>query len=424
MYRRNVGGIPVATVHDGMLSTAFDDIVGADPAVCEAAHRAALRDVPPTLSCNTFVLETPQALVLIDAGCGRTAPDAGHHAAGLEHLGIRPADVDLVLMTHLHRDHAAGLLDPAGERRLSEGRARGSSGRTRLLARRPKLGAAAGQPEMGLLDRPGRFVGLCGSRATDRLPGTSCPASLRCPHLVIHPGTRPGFSSWAAIACSFWGDVVHLPAIQFAMPEASVVYDLDSKAAAVARRRVLDMVAAEQLPVAGVHLDFPCYGRVQATSGGASPTRPKSGLRFFRLRRSPSLQPPLGDPAHHRIGGIEDVADVVAHDLAEEMARRHRRQAVVGGQPVQHLGRGMLQRLIERAGVADGEDVGCRFPARPADRCGPFRPSDGPRPRRSSRCRCRRSRRRPGPRGSRRAQNSAPGTATGNQTLVPGPNPR
>jgi hypothetical protein len=65
-----------------------------------------------------------------------------------------------------------------------------------------------------------------------------------------------------------WGDIIHLPGVQFAIPEAGVIYDLDSSAAAAARRRVLDMVAADRIPVAGVHLDFPGYGVVTAERNG------------------------------------------------------------------------------------------------------------------------------------------------------------
>jgi hypothetical protein len=47
-----------------------------------------------------------------------------------------------------------------------------------------------------------------------------------------------------------------------------VIYDLDSQAAASARRRVLDMVSADRITVAGVHLDFPGYGSVSAGPNG------------------------------------------------------------------------------------------------------------------------------------------------------------
>ncbi len=76
---------------------------------------------------------------------------------------------------------------------------------------------------------------------------------------VPTPGHTPGHTAWLIDSegerLLIWGDVVHLPAIHFALPRASVVHDLDSDAAA-ATRRVLDMVATERIPVAGVHLDL------------------------------------------------------------------------------------------------------------------------------------------------------------------------
>jgi hypothetical protein len=42
-------------------------------------------------------------------------------------------------------------------------------------------------------------------------------------------------------------------------------------------------------------------------------------------------------------------------------------QAVILLQPTHHLGRGVLERLVERAGVPDGEDVARILAARPAD---------------------------------------------------------
>src|SRR5271168_1725038 len=89
---------------------------------------------------------------------------------------------------------------------------------------------------------------------------------------VPTPGHTPGHTARRISSGSeqllIWGDMIHLPGVQFAIPEASVIYDLDSHAAATARRRVLDMVSTDRVPVVGVHLDFPGYGRVTAGANG------------------------------------------------------------------------------------------------------------------------------------------------------------
>jgi hypothetical protein len=82
----------------------------------------------------------------------------------------------------------------------------------------------------------------------------------------------------------------------------------------------------------------------------------------------PSLEPSLRHPAGYRIGRIEYVRHIVTYDLPEQMASADRIEAVIRPEPSEHLGRGVLQRLIERASVADREDFVRRLAARPADR--------------------------------------------------------
>src|SRR5215211_217842 len=55
-------------------------------------------------------------------------------------------------------------------------------------------------------------------------------------------------------------------------------------------------------------------------------------------------------PADDCVGRVVDIADVVAHDLPHEVAGGGGIEPIVGFQPTEHLGGGMLQRLIERPG--------------------------------------------------------------------------
>ena len=65
---------------------------------------------------NVVVLRSSEQTVLVDAGPGFTTawwPFEGIHAdaeAALASVGVAPADVDLVVVTHLDYDHAGGLL--------------------------------------------------------------------------------------------------------------------------------------------------------------------------------------------------------------------------------------------------------------------------------------------------------------------------
>ena len=83
--------------------------------------------IPLALRC--LLVETPSALVLIDTGIGNKESEKFHQIYGVENAGsptrledgireagFEPGDVDIVINTHLHFDHAGGntLLDEDG----------------------------------------------------------------------------------------------------------------------------------------------------------------------------------------------------------------------------------------------------------------------------------------------------------------------
>jgi glyoxylase-like metal-dependent hydrolase (beta-lactamase superfamily II) len=153
VYRRNVGNVAVATVNDGMIPTAFDHIVGADPAACEAAHRSAGRPTPPWLTVNTYLIESGEHLMLVDAGFADNSPGAGRLVPNLAALGVKPIDIDTVLMTHLHADHDAGLIDRRGAAIFPSGRACRPRGRAEVLERREQPCFAERRSEIGFCSR-------------------------------------------------------------------------------------------------------------------------------------------------------------------------------------------------------------------------------------------------------------------------------
>jgi hypothetical protein len=59
-----------------------------------------------------------------------------------------------------------------------------------------------------------------------------------------------------------------MPGIQFSRPGAGRGFDVDGPQAIASRQRILDMVATDRLAVAGMHLDFPCFGHVARAAEG------------------------------------------------------------------------------------------------------------------------------------------------------------
>ncbi len=75
--------------------------------------------IPLALRC--LLIEAPEALVLVDTGIGRKEDEAFRDRFGVENegaptrledairaAGFEPPDIDLIVLTHLHFDHAGG----------------------------------------------------------------------------------------------------------------------------------------------------------------------------------------------------------------------------------------------------------------------------------------------------------------------------
>ncbi len=52
--------------------------------------------------------------MLVDTGFGDETPQLGRLLPNLASVGVDPAGIDAILMTHMHPDHEAGLVDASG----------------------------------------------------------------------------------------------------------------------------------------------------------------------------------------------------------------------------------------------------------------------------------------------------------------------
>jgi hypothetical protein len=96
------------------------EVVFANVTAAELApHLASFHGSPHTVhtSNSPALVETQDQLILLDAGFGSLPEAAGEQPGRLQHelaaLGIRPSDVDVVVVSHAHPDHVGGLTTPA-----------------------------------------------------------------------------------------------------------------------------------------------------------------------------------------------------------------------------------------------------------------------------------------------------------------------
>ena len=269
IHRKAVGDILVTALNDGMFEGSFAMLSAFETGTAEQMHRERFRAVPPKLAVNSFLVQAADRTILVDSGCGGVfGPDLGKLAGNLAALGIKPGDVDTVLCTHLHPDHVGGLVN-------GDGKAVFANAELVVHADDRKFWGDDATLAGAITDQDKGFVSL--ARATiaayaDRTKLLSKGEALSGISIVPEPGHTPGHSGWliasGGASLLIWGDIVHMPGIQFARPDAGMGFDVDGGQAIATRQRIMDMVTTDRLMVAGMHLDFPCFGHVAKASEG------------------------------------------------------------------------------------------------------------------------------------------------------------
>lgn len=122
-HRLKIGDVVCIVLHEGfsMSEASADAIRGGFPNATpdEIEDALALRsygDEQPSMHMNVLTIESAGTRILVDTGMGSGAgPVFGHVTPALQAEGIRPADIDIVFISHFHPDHFGGLLTEDGQ---------------------------------------------------------------------------------------------------------------------------------------------------------------------------------------------------------------------------------------------------------------------------------------------------------------------
>lgn len=263
IYHHSLGDLTITAVNDGYLPFSFGYATHMEPLEASKLYAASFRTDPPRVTVNAFAVHTPEGVVLIDSGCGGALGDTlGTIPANLAAAGINPSDVTTILMTHLHLDHVGGLIDAAGNARYPNAELVMHTDEAAFWLS-PDALAKASESVKSSVEMAQKATAPYQARLRTLSSGEALPGFA----IVPEPGHTPGHSGWMINSGGqkllIWGDIAHLPSLQFANPHIGVAFDTDGKQAYDTRLKILDMAASERLLVAGMHLDFPPFGHVR-----------------------------------------------------------------------------------------------------------------------------------------------------------------
>lgn len=269
-YRMQLGAFQVTALSDGTHPFPVDTVM------TNISQQQALQDLadadlklPVQGSINAFLINTGSKLILIDSGAGALYGDCcGKLLDHLRAAGYRPEQVDEVLITHLHKDHAGGInaqgraVFPNAVLRLSQAEADYWLDPANK-ARAPAFLASffdAAQAAVGPYRTAGRLQPY-----RDFGPLETGIEALPA------PGHTPGHASYLITSegqqLLVWGDIIHVAPIQLPHPTATVKYDSSAADAQATRAALLQRTSSQHLIVAAAHIAFPGLGHIRQRHG-------------------------------------------------------------------------------------------------------------------------------------------------------------
>lgn len=271
-YRLMVGQFEITALYDGYIDLDTKLLKNtSEREVQNLIGRMFLTGPKVQTAVNAYLVNTGSNLVLIDAGAAKQfGPSLGNVVANLKAAGYDPAQVDTVLITHLHGDHVNGLIAADGTRAFVNAEVWSAQPDNDYWLSEEVAGKAPkdAQPFFKMARdaaAPYRQAGKWKTFDRDQqlLPGINSLAAR---------GHTPGHSGYllrsGGQTLLIWGDLVHSHAVQFMRPAVAFEYDVDRKQAVAARKALFARAAAERLLVGGMHLPFPGIGHVRREARG------------------------------------------------------------------------------------------------------------------------------------------------------------
>jgi len=158
------GGVTVALVQAGVFASDAGTVFGPVPRIMweHLVEDEIHPDHTLTQALNCLLVETPSGRALVETGVGERMDDHHRKQRGvrgepilpsLRAAGFDPGSVDFVALSHLHFDHAGGLLTATGEPAFPRARVVAQADEWEFgLGSNPRLAASYDQDELRLAE--------------------------------------------------------------------------------------------------------------------------------------------------------------------------------------------------------------------------------------------------------------------------------
>ena len=270
-YRYKIGDFEVTALNEGSVRNAAVQNMAVNktlPDIQKALGDAFLPADHVINQFNILVVNTGKNLVLIDSGFGDNGPPTvGSLAANMQAAGIDPKNIDTILVSHFHGDHISGIRAKAGAANFPN---------AEIMVPAPEWqfwNDASNQAKVIDPFKPGfanvkRVFDPIAKDVKQYEQGKELVPGITA---VDARGHSPGHTAFIVASGNgkllVTSDTVNHQ-ILIRNPEWSLWADMDAAMAITARKKLLDMAAAEKMQIAAYHLPFPSTGFISKQGNG------------------------------------------------------------------------------------------------------------------------------------------------------------
>jgi glyoxylase-like metal-dependent hydrolase (beta-lactamase superfamily II) len=272
VYRFKIGNFNAMTVSDGNLTiTPSFFIPNADPTeVKDSLYNSFLpSDRDYLFYVNALYIDTGEHKILIDAGAGQAFGDtAGYLGQNLKSAGVDPESIDMVLITHAHGDHIAGLIAADGNLTYPNAEYYISQAEwdfwtdpqvslpNSLVDNKTKRSLIQGaQQTLSLIKDKTQFFEF----EDEIIPGIIATDTS---------GHTPGHTSFLITSGQekliATGDIFYSDPLNLEHPDWEVAFDSDAEKGLATRQEFLEQVSESRVELLVPHMPFPGLGHVSA----------------------------------------------------------------------------------------------------------------------------------------------------------------
>jgi glyoxylase-like metal-dependent hydrolase (beta-lactamase superfamily II) len=262
---RHFGQYGVILLRDGVFEAKADVLIHADGSAARQRAIEALGKPMLQVDVNCFALRGVDGIILVDTGTGTAwGPKYGHARSALREAGVTPDQIQHILLTHIHGDHALGLFD--GDASYFPNAEIFVPARDFAFFTDPVARQATAEARRGGFNVAEQLVRVYGSRVR-QIPDGPVLAGIEARPLPGHTSGHTGYLvSGGDKDLLIWGDTLHLEDLQPGDPKIGLIFDLDPETAVRTRQATLENAAREGWIVAGGHITG--FGRVERASEG------------------------------------------------------------------------------------------------------------------------------------------------------------